>query len=129
MMARLLQNYAEATYPADDFIAHSPQPTHKPDAWALEYASKLERRLELGRHVDESTWRWLQRSDQLPRLAFWFELLHRADADGVCQANTLSTWKFFETGQQRRRLLKNLEQRGLIKRLTEHPEYKVQVTA
>lgn len=86
-------------------------------SWALEYASKLERRLELGQHLDDAARQWLHKPSQLPRLALWLELLHKADVDGVCDVAILDSWQHFDTQRKRDYLLSMLEQHGLVVRL------------
>lgn len=104
----------------------SQQSANNPPTLTLEQAAKLERRIELGRHVPDEAHDWLNKPSQLPRLAFWLELLHRADIDGVCDLAVLATWRFFDTQRKRDYLLRMLEEHELIERLSTE---RVRVTA
>lgn len=114
-----------AVYPVNG-LHLSQQNADNTPTLTLEQAAKLERRIELGRHVPDEAHEWLHKPSQLPRLTFWLELLHRADVDGICDVATLATWRLFDTWRKRDYLLRMLEGYGLIERLTAE---RVQVTA
>ena len=105
-----------AVYAVSDSLYTQTQPNDA-DTWERDALAKYERRLELGRHVNEAARQWLCKPSQLPRLTFWLELLHNADIDGTCDPTHLHSWTLFDTPRKREYLLAMLEHHQLVRRL------------
>lgn len=82
-----------------------------------EYLARLERRRELGAGLlaDEDALDWL--ASQAKWAACYFEMLARADGEGVVVLSTLSAWRHFGTRRQRDHFLASCCERGLIQRI------------
>ncbi|MEM6427674.1 MAG: hypothetical protein AAF708_00435 [Deinococcota bacterium] len=87
------------------------------EAWLLAYLSKLERRTELGRCLDDDAHAWLFREAFPERHVFWFECLAEADLEGIVYFRQLHSWSRFETGRKQRYLIAGLVEHGLVERL------------